>query len=193
MASSTAGSHLTPPKKANHQVLTSPKHLLVDPEHVVAGSHADSSLQIPPRPSLEVPATQFTLFPRLPIELRFLIWNYAMPGPRIVGSSSQHWASEMMLIMKLSPWAIINACHESRDEALKKYRVRLTNVSQRVVEGGEGPTLIDPVRDTVMLPFALSTVVNDEKIDVFVGIFTNIQHLAINAVREHQGEIGSLE
>lgn len=28
--------------------------------------------------------SEFTLFPRLPIELRFKIWKYALPGPRIV-------------------------------------------------------------------------------------------------------------
>jgi hypothetical protein len=193
MASSKAGSRLIPPKKANHQVLTSPKHLLVDPGHVVAGSHTDSSLQIPPRPSLEVPATHFTLFPRLPIELRLLIWNYAMPGPRIVDSYWHEWYNGMALMMELSPWAIINACHESRDEALKRYRVRLTDVREHEVADDAWPMLIDPVRDTVVLPINLSTEVDHEEIDSFADMFNDVQHLAINAVRGHQDEIASLE
>ncbi|KAG0650631.1 hypothetical protein D0Z07_2656 [Hyphodiscus hymeniophilus] len=73
-------------------------------------------------------ATAFTLFPELPSELRFKIWQLCIPGPRVVPieykMKSETFNGKM--ISKFSGWGtqdpvpvILHICHESRIEALK--------------------------------------------------------------------------
>ncbi|KAE8448349.1 hypothetical protein EG329_009593 [Mollisiaceae sp. DMI_Dod_QoI] len=73
----------------------------------------------------------FTNFPELPSELRLKIWEYALPGPRIlgVGHKTQYKTIYGRAIPTIFEWrtsdpvpSILHACHESREEALKNYR-----------------------------------------------------------------------
>ena len=76
------------------------------------------------------PTRSFTLFPRLPTELRLKIWHLAMPGPRTITLQykfrrrarlesalpyTASWTSK-----DLNP-AALQVCHESRYEALEIY------------------------------------------------------------------------
>lgn len=51
---------------------------------------ASSEEYIPTHPSL----TEFTIFPKLPIELRYKIWGLALPGPRVVNIGARRCFNE---------------------------------------------------------------------------------------------------
>jgi hypothetical protein len=67
----------------------------------------------------------FTLFPKLPIELRLLIWEMALPGPRVL-KTSLPWDLDAEIRWNLTPSekspAILFSCHESRTVALNHYQ-----------------------------------------------------------------------
>ncbi|CZR66216.1 uncharacterized protein PAC_16117 [Phialocephala subalpina] len=85
------------------------------------------------------PLTEFTLFPKLPIELRLLIWAFAAPAPATVAQRYSHVGS-----MKGNRWtyldraggvpALLHACQDSRKEYLEddgEYDVEATVVRRR--------------------------------------------------------------
>jgi hypothetical protein len=81
----------------------------------------------------EPPATgSFTLFPRLPAEIRIRIWHHAISVPRIVeveemddprrisgtvGLSNERWKFK-----NTNPPPLLSTCKESRQEILKEYK-----------------------------------------------------------------------
>jgi len=83
-------------------------------------------------------ATTFTLFPKLPPEIRLKIWRYITPGPRIV---EIQYATEPKRLVESIPgtlrpvgpgWIskdpqpiVLHICQESRMEALKRYQLAL--------------------------------------------------------------------
>jgi hypothetical protein len=78
-----------------------------------------------------VKATTFTLFPKLPSELRLKIWRLAAPGPRTVPVEyrMKYDTFEGKRVSTFSGWrssdpvpVILHICHEARDEALKSYQ-----------------------------------------------------------------------
>ncbi|KAK0124487.1 hypothetical protein ONS95_009439 [Cadophora gregata] len=87
----------------------------------------ESSSGIIDRPlilSKAVPATEFHLFPNLPAELRFRIWNLSLPGPRMVVLHYNQLTSRAVS-STLAP-VLFHTTRESRCEAMKQYM--LTNV-----------------------------------------------------------------
>ncbi|KAI1393405.1 uncharacterized protein F4822DRAFT_11986 [Hypoxylon trugodes] len=96
----------------------------------------------------------FHLFARLPIELRFNIWAYNLPGPRIVEikysnepiltSQLQEDTDRPIIYASSSPIPVnLHICRESRAEALKRYRL-LFGTSP-----GAGRIYFDNLRDTL--------------------------------------------
>lgn len=73
--------------------------------------------------STEGPA-EFTVFPRLPEEVRLMIWTKALPGPRVVEleyhqrekDHEESWV-EGHFTSSCSLPVILSACQESRSEA----------------------------------------------------------------------------
>jgi hypothetical protein len=76
--------------------------------------------------------TAFSLFPELPSELRLKIWRFCFPGPRTVRiqykAKTRHSVDGKR--SNFSAWTstnpipiILHICHESRQEALKFYRL----------------------------------------------------------------------
>lgn len=67
----------------------------------------------------------FTLFPKLPIELRLIVWEMALPGPRILKSSLTRTTSGDtcwdLRPSEKSP-ALLFTCQESRAVAEKSYK-----------------------------------------------------------------------
>ncbi|KAF2153133.1 hypothetical protein K461DRAFT_135643 [Myriangium duriaei CBS 260.36] len=68
---------------------------------------------------------QFTLFLKLPIELRRLIWRHTLPGPRRVrvGCRKGDTCSEGLVAREgtAGPPMALQICHEARQEALRYY------------------------------------------------------------------------
>jgi hypothetical protein len=84
--------------------------------------------------------SSFTLFPKLPVELRLRIWRHAISVPQIIeygkvivskrlllpngkkGPTKREWC-----FRTLNPSPLLRACRESRVEALPLYRIRHFN------------------------------------------------------------------
>lgn len=125
-------------------------------------------------PPLPVRASSnFWMFPRLPTEIRLMIWRYAMPHARTLvlqyemrtGFSAlldktdfhpnsseaatlrQAWeedhANYHMKVYKHGRPAVLHVCHESRKEALSKYTLRLDT------KDTSNAYMIDPNFDTI--------------------------------------------
>ncbi|KAI1096378.1 hypothetical protein F5B19DRAFT_144554 [Rostrohypoxylon terebratum] len=99
-------------------------------------------------------AQAFHLFAKLPVELRFKIWAYNLPGPRIVEikcnvasaqtSQPQQGDSSPVVCTSTSPIPTnLHVCRESRREALKRYRLLFGSSPH------PGRIFFDPLRDTL--------------------------------------------
>lgn len=82
---------------------------------------------------------KFTLFPKLPAEIRLMIWKAALPGPRLVDVNFQFEDSEFAFGSNLAscasptpPPTLLSVCHESRTEALKHYSLCFAVGSEEV-------------------------------------------------------------
>ncbi|KAG4430738.1 hypothetical protein IFR05_013779 [Cadophora sp. M221] len=67
---------------------------------------------------------KFTLFPKLVAELRAKIWFHALPGPRVVEIDYMLSAGNIWVCRKESqgsPFSLLLACKESRQEFLRHY------------------------------------------------------------------------
>jgi hypothetical protein len=94
---------------------------------------------------------RFSLFPKLPAELRLKIWKLALPGPRIVEvyyDRAKHPWDENFIRFNTPPPAALHANWESRRVALEKYWLRL---GTEEIKGCFAQ--IDPTEDTVFIPF----------------------------------------
>lgn len=73
---------------------------------------------------------EFKCFSKLPLELRITIWNFALPGPRILDifrvkdDCTQAWNHRFVRYKSFhtNP-TLLAVCHESRKETLKTYVV----------------------------------------------------------------------
>ena len=76
-------------------------------------------------------ATTFPKFPELPAELQLIIWEFAIPDPRVITYTSRDWSSyykwkyrhnSIYSLTQTLP-GIFHACYNSRVEALKRYKL----------------------------------------------------------------------
>lgn len=85
--------------------------------------------------------TEFTLFPKLPAELRDQIWKFALPGPRTITISVRRCSENQAEGERrgftfnssdfrteansqgLLPTTLLHACHESREIVLGRYEL----------------------------------------------------------------------
>jgi hypothetical protein len=83
-------------------------------------------------------ATCFPKFSQLPAELQLMIWEFAIPEPRVIRFSSQFhgWS-----LAQTHP-GILHACYESRKEALKRYQTAFSVALRK-------PVYFDFARDTL--------------------------------------------
>jgi hypothetical protein len=107
---------------------------------------------------MDVAASKFEPFPRLPAELRLKIWSYFLPGPRLVevvwkvmpvhtpvSNPSNPKRIKARYIGNERPPTLLHICQECREEARRNLTLRLATDDQH------SPIFIDPVRDTVYL------------------------------------------
>jgi hypothetical protein len=76
---------------------------------------------------LEAGQRTFTLFPKLPAELRLRVWKYSLPGPQYIEvqmslSSFIQYPQWKFVSQDKAPAAFF-VCHESRAEATKNYKL----------------------------------------------------------------------
>ncbi|KAF8860147.1 hypothetical protein BDZ45DRAFT_741754 [Acephala macrosclerotiorum] len=80
--------------------------------------------------NVPAPLEKFTLFPKLPIELRLKIWDEAMPGPRVIELLVHHGRNGMgdpgIAYTDCKTPSILHASRESRNHVLKKYKTLAT-------------------------------------------------------------------
>lgn len=69
--------------------------------------------------------SSFTLFPKLPVELRLMVWELALPGPRVITIQARRVSSAARglphLTADYSIPAIFHTSQESREAVLRKY------------------------------------------------------------------------
>ena len=105
-----------------------------------------------------VSLNHFTLFPKLPIELRLKIWREALPGPRIIEAyydyheSSDGDISDGVIRINQPPPVLLSVCFESREETLRQY-ISICNV-ENFREVDYCHVLLDPDKDTLFIPYA---------------------------------------
>jgi hypothetical protein len=103
---------------------------------------------------------RFSLFQRLPLELRRMVWQHALPGPQIleVYQHGPHRSFKISKTLRVLLAPLLKACLESREVVKSRYRLQLAGVTSR-------PALstiaLDPLRDTlyVMQPAALDNII----------------------------------
>ncbi|OTB00105.1 hypothetical protein M426DRAFT_26838 [Hypoxylon sp. CI-4A] len=104
----------------------------------------------------------FHLFAKLPIELRFQIWSYNLPEPRIVEIKCHTEPNfkyqlrqddvEPTVCKSTLPVPVnLHVCRESRFEALKRYQLLFSCSSE------SGRIYFDPLRDTLYLGLGKGT------------------------------------
>src|SRR3954454_19599862 len=89
----------------------------------------------------------FTLFPNLPTELRCQIWKEGLPSTERVDArclpytSSPHVFRKRLIVSNPAPHFLV--CHEAREEALRKYKLKLS------LKNGKSTVLVEP--ETLLL------------------------------------------
>ncbi|KAI1326071.1 hypothetical protein F5Y16DRAFT_249215 [Xylariaceae sp. FL0255] len=145
------------------------------------------------------PEPHFHLFSLLPAELRLSIWSLNLPQSRIVtircgpraASSLAKGNCDAQLVQCTSSSSIpvnLHVCHESRVEALKRYKVLFG------VGGQPGKVYFDPMRDTLYFGVRDGFAGSEAHLNAFVGMISAedrslIEHVAINEVLIRDGTI----
>ncbi|KAH7418386.1 hypothetical protein BKA64DRAFT_198050 [Cadophora sp. MPI-SDFR-AT-0126] len=92
---------------------------------------------------------KFTLFPKLPVELRFKIWRDAQPHPRVIDiifteDSPNHSFSTA------TPPVLLYVCRESRSETLRIYK-GVSKLMKSSTADVHRPIYIDPLEDVLLI------------------------------------------
>lgn len=75
--------------------------------------------------SVSASTQNFTRFSELPTEIRFQIWQFTLPAPRVLGI--QYGESCELLYSQYPPPVALHICSESRAVALKHYELAFVN------------------------------------------------------------------
>ncbi|PVH75398.1 hypothetical protein DL98DRAFT_536557 [Cadophora sp. DSE1049] len=119
-------------------------------------------------PPLGLPAKTFTLFPKLPLEVRLIIWKLALYNPRTISVDT---IIPRPLLSPIYTQPLTNlrfVCHESRAEALK-VQIALNKVSV-----GDKTIFISPSVDVLWL--SAWGISDDEWILVFKILHKTLAH-----------------
>ena len=124
-----------------------------------------------------VPSTTiFTLFPKLPLELRLQIWEFALPQPRVIeayphrddnGQLLDNYASCRAIVV--APPAILHTNRESRILAQRTYTLAFNGPFRE-------PIYFDFQRDTLLIQRWMSEFIRTEDVP-------KLRHLEIKACK----------
>lgn len=112
-------------------------------------------------PQLGEPLDTFTLFPKLPLELRLKVWRFCFPKSReiLIGINGSerygNYADDKVheLQRDISLPITLHICAESREETLRKYCLVWWKDIGREVKDWRRPICFDPERD---MPFIVA-------------------------------------
>lgn len=133
------------------QSFTQTEMLKAQDSPCTSGTYCSAANTLSSSPSLGNSATRsFTIFPKLPIELRLVIWEFAVPCDRVVtivkhGFPPEYFETEIVAHARVP--AIFGVNQESRSVALKIYSLKINGENHELC-----PTLMDPVNDILVLP-----------------------------------------
>jgi len=103
-------------------------------------------------PSAAIPVGDFVRFSRLPLELRRIIWKFALPGPQVVKVTTGHYENDVNRHEKLKINVglpnLMHVCRESRQICLEKYSVKLACETRLPSDCAR----FDPEDDTIYIP-----------------------------------------
>jgi len=95
----------------------------------------------------------FTLFPKLPVELRLRIWAFALPGPTVVKILTEYFG---IINIDYSQPILLEVNHESREVVLKSYTPLFRSLPKKELSGKAGlqpipeyPIYFNPSIDTL--------------------------------------------
>ncbi|KAI1106258.1 hypothetical protein F4804DRAFT_330440 [Jackrogersella minutella] len=136
----------------------------------------------------------FLLFARLPIELRFKIWAYNLPGPRIVEikcstgppltPQQRQSDSRPTVWTSISPIPVnLHACRESRQEASKRYRLLFRSSPQT------GGIFFDPLRDTLYFGRRRGIAAAETLFNMFLSLVQREELACVHRIAINEGLI----
>jgi len=124
----------------------------------------------------------FTLFPKLPLELRLKIWKHTLPGPRVVPICT--WGERPLGGHRVKRFASLNssinitsACHEARAVVMETYD-QFPNVIWQL--SGADRTAREPGA-VVYIDYSIDTVYADDRTGanrIITPYLGKVQHLA---------------
>ncbi|KAH7360732.1 hypothetical protein BKA65DRAFT_533979 [Rhexocercosporidium sp. MPI-PUGE-AT-0058] len=97
----------------------------------------------------EVEDCNFTLFPKLPIELRFKIWKDAQPRGRVISLIFKQNAPDDSFALSSQP-ILLSVNQESRSETLKIFKL-ITASGEQDAPVSRRPIYIDPLTDCLLI------------------------------------------
>jgi hypothetical protein len=126
---------------------------------------------------------EFRLFSKLPTELRLMIWEQALPGPRLVDVDFHFrnklfsFGSELMSLTSTLPHpTLLSVCTESRAVAKNRYKLSFA------AEAGKPKIYFDENVDTLYIPFrdTINVLTSLSAVDAFESLSFNwLRHLAL--------------
>ena len=143
--------------------------------------------------------SHFTLFPKLPVEIRLKIWREALPGPRIIDvcldvdygecdyesykASNGGFMFRTVLRANQPPPVVFHVCSESRRESLRI----LSQIGKIDPQNSlyYSWALLDLSKDTLLMPQVAGSESNEQR-DIFGSrvltdeTFDNLKYLAID-------------
>lgn len=143
------------------------------------------------------PLTEFLLFPKLQPELQLMIWECALPGPRLIAVEIhiQHYGEEidpgLELRSRYQQSGLLRACQESRKTFLKAFPDTLSVNSSGSSAQASNKLFFNRTSDVVYLgnlwdlvpSYESSTLIEEAIIQSLQAKFSGgIQHLAIDTL-----------
>ncbi|KAL5326736.1 hypothetical protein ACEPPN_004425 [Leptodophora sp. 'Broadleaf-Isolate-01'] len=140
---------------------------------------ANSTSDDPEIKQTEAENRTFTLFPKLPIELRFKIWKDAQPCGRVVDIIFKQSAPDDSFTMVAQP-VLLSVNQESRSETLKIFKLITPGLYQDA-PSPRPPIYIDPLNDYLLIADDWKTAPNDP--DTMISLERVVSWLSVDVVK----------
>ncbi|KAH9222722.1 hypothetical protein DL95DRAFT_454213 [Leptodontidium sp. 2 PMI_412] len=140
---------------------------------------ANSTSDDPEIKQTEAENRTFTLFPKLPIELRFKIWKDAQPCGRVVDIIFKQSAPDDSFTMAAQP-VLLSVNQESRSETLKIFKLITPGLYQDA-PSPRPPIYIDPLNDYLLIADDWKTAPNDP--DTIISLERVVSWLSVDVVK----------
>ncbi|KAL2069111.1 hypothetical protein VTL71DRAFT_15449 [Oculimacula yallundae] len=120
---------------------------------VPSSSASATTMSAHPRSDVRlITSDKFTLFPKLPAELRLQVWKEAYSKPRRIEMCTEDYTANWWAELDLDYSALVAVCHESRSEILKTHLFlgKKKNENQKSTSTYHRRILFDGAKDTIV-------------------------------------------